>query len=324
MKRIFGAALISLSLCINLYAENFRTIIAGRTDVSAETQEGTPFSLSYVDSILIGLPNNGRFLRGIELELRVPATFLKYKGSLAIAFYNSLEKVPNIGVSDLSARRIGFELFPNKLQTVYQIPLRSGLKASPYVSIPSGIQNPSQFPLLIRLMPVIKGLSEDIENMRFQLTVKPVLSDEGALKLVLRYPESLKDRPLTVRVDDEVIEYPLRELVLKEGEHHLAIVSDAYRNESRRILIERGKVLELNVELQDPTPVINFEAPENTTIIFDGIEILDKRSSLSAEPGEHELRFNVGDYSVTKNITLIRGRTYKVALSIDVSISESE
>jgi len=324
MKRIFGAALVSLSLCIPMHAETFRTILAGRADVSADEQEGSSFALSYVDSLLIGLENNGRFLRGVELELKVPASYLKYKGSIAIAIYNELDKVPVAGVVDLKASRIGFDLIPNKLQAIYQIPLRAGLKASPYVSIPTGIQVPAQFPLLIRLMPVIKGLPEDIEVMRFQLSVKPVLSDEGALKLMLKYPESLKERPITVRVDDTVIDYPLRELTLKEGEHHLAIVSDDYRNESRRILIERGKVLELNVSLKDPTPVISFEAPENTSIFFDGIEISDTRASMIAEPGEHELRFRVGDYSVTKNITLIRGRTYKIALDIDLRISEYE
>jgi hypothetical protein len=326
MKRSLCAAILILVLCGAAGAESFRTLVAGQLDVSASVPEGTTLPLSYVDSAVINLGGDDRFLRGVELELRVPQAYLKYRGSLSIVIYAKLDHNPAPGVADLTAQRFGFELMPNKLQAVYRIPVREGhgFKASPYVSIPTGIIPPSSFPLLFRVMPVIKGLPDELETLRFQLSAKPVLSEEGALKITLRYPEKLKDKPLTLRLDDDVVDIPPRELLLKEGEHHIAIVSDDYRNESRRIMIERSKVQELVIDLQDPTPLVTIEAPENAVVLFDGQTVADPRASFPAEPGEHEIRFRVGDYSVVKPVTLRKGRVYRIALSIDVTVSEEE
>lgn len=325
MNRFGMAVLISLMIVGASGAETFRTIIAGKIDISPDNPEGSSLTLSFVDSALIRLEGDRRFLRGVELDLRVPQQYFKYRGSVAAAFYAPIRQEPAAGVADLNAERVGFELVPNKLQTVFHLPTRQnhGLKASPYASIPSGVLLPGSFPVLFRLLPVIKGLPEELESLRFQLHARPILSDEGALKLSLRFPEKLKDKPFTVLVDDAVVD-PARELLLIHGEHSLAVLSDDYRNESRRFVVERAKTLELTIELQDPTPLVRIEAPENARVFFDDQPVADPRNPFPAEPGEHTVRFVVGDYSVVKPITVRKGRTYRVALSVDVSVDESE
>ena len=331
MKRISGATFLMLVISVAAGAENFRTLVAGQIAVSADSASSDPaalptLGLSYIDSALIALKTDPRFLRGVELELKVPQAYLKYRGSLAIAIYKAIGAVPTVGVADVSAERIGFELIPNKLQAVYQIPARKGhgLKASPYVSIPTGIVPPEAFHLLFRIWPVIKGLPEELEQLRFSLTAKPILTDEGALKLTLRYPEKLKDRNVTLRIDDEVRDPAIKEFMLKEGEHNLVIVSDDYRNESRAFTVERGKILEIALDLKDPTPIVSVEAPENARIYFDGQAVANPLASFPAEAGDHEIRFEVGDYSVVKPVVLLRGRSYRISLSIDVVVTESE
>jgi hypothetical protein len=292
--------------------------------VSLDGRESVSLPLNYNGSALVSLGEETRFFRGLEFELQAPQPWLFYQGSLAMAVYADLDRVPSTGVADLSGRRVAFEPLPGKLQMVYQIPLRSGhgLRNSPYVSVPAGITLPSSFPILFRIMPVIKGLSEELETMVFHLGVKPILSDEGAVKLSPRYPERLQGKPFTVLIDDVLIENPAEERLLKEGEHHLVILSENYRNESRRFVVERAKVLDLTVELQDPTPVIVFEAPQNARIFLDNAPVT--RESVLVEPGIHEAKFQVGDYTIIKTLTVQRGKTYRVALSVDINISESE
>jgi hypothetical protein len=173
-------------------------------------------------------------------------------------------------------------------------------------------------------MPVIKGLSEELETIVFHLTVKPVLSDEGAVKLSPRYPEQLQGKPFTVLIDDMVVENPTEERLLKEGEHHLVILSEDYRNESRRFVVERAKVLDLTIELQDPTPLIIFEAPQNARIFLDNTPIYREREAIPVEPGVHEAKFQVGDYTIIKTLTIQRGKTYRVAMSVDIEVLESD
>jgi hypothetical protein len=159
--------------------------------------------------------------------------------------------------------------------------------------------------------------------MGFRLSVKPILGDEGAVRLHFRYPPQLSRRPFTLLVDDQVIDQPGEELLLKEGEHHLLILSDDYRNENRLFLVERARVLDFNIELQDPTPLLIFEGPGGTTVFLDDAPV-EGKIPVPVEPGTHEIRFQVSDYTVARTIRVEKGKTYHIVLSVDVDIAESE
>jgi hypothetical protein len=326
VKRFSALLLMFLMMSLTLSAENFRTVIAGSTEISAESLEGTVFNISYIDSLLIRLHDDIRFLQGVEIELAVPQQYLRYRGSLAIALYSNIIEGMELGVADINATRLNFEPIPNKLQTVYQIPIQNNhnMKASPYASLPVGVVLPSSFPMLIRLLPIIKGLSDEIETMEFRITAKPIFNNLGAVKIAARYPQMLQGRPFTVIIDDTVIENLDEELLLLEGEHNLAVISDDYRNESKRFIVERSKVLDLAIELQDPTPLVLFEVPENTQVFFNNQQITDTKTPYPTVPGEHQIKFQVGDYSIIKPLLIQKGKTYHVDLAIDVNVSENE
>jgi hypothetical protein len=309
-----------------LGAEQLRILNDGNILVSLDKSGGDSINLSCLGAAVILLDQETRFFRGIEMELTVPQTYMAHRGSLALALYTDLDKTPDPGIADLEARQISMEPIPNKIQIIYQIPIRPGhgLRDSPYATLPAGIVPPESFPLLFRILPAIKGLSEELETMTFRLSVKPILSDEGAVRIIPRYPEHLGRRPFTTLIDDEVVERPQDTRLLKEGEHSLVIISDDYRNENRRFVIERGKILELGIALQDTIPLVYFEAPDNALIFFDNETVDSNRQPISTEPGLHEVRFQMGDYTMVKPVTILRGKTYRVALAVDVFIAESD
>ncbi|AEF81163.1 hypothetical protein [Leadbettera azotonutricia] len=316
-------------LCLanfKLYAEPLRILNAGIIVISLDNLEGSSLPLTYTSTAAIQLSGDIRFFRGVQLELTAPQRWISYSGSLGVLLYNNLSNLPAQGVADIEARQLHIEAMPGKVQSTWQIPLRQGhgLRASPYIMIPTGVVAPSTFPLLFRLMPVIKGISEEIENMVFRLAAKPILSDEGAVKLVLHYPEQLPKQPVSILIDDKLVENQDEELLLKEGEHSLVLVSEDYRNESRRFVVERAKVLDVQVELQDPTPLILFEYPENARIFLDNVLVRDPQLPHPVEPGFHEVRFQVSDYSIIRPVTVQKGKTYKIALSVDVDITEDD
>jgi len=121
-----------------------------------------------------------------------------------------------------------------------------------------------------------------------------------------------------------VVENLAEELFLREGEHHLAVVSEDYRNESRRFVVERTRTVDLLIELQDPTPLIFFEAPQGTQIFLNNSPIFRGSDPIPVEPGVHEARFHVGDYTITRTITVQRGKTYRIALTVGIDIEESD
>lgn len=325
-KSPFFALFLLCIISLNLNAEPLRVFIAGEGNISLEKPEGTSVPLSFSDCVLIQLIGDTRFFRGIQLDLSAPQGFLNYRGCLALAIYSNLNKIPPLGVSDLEGQQLSFEPLPNKIINTWQIPLRAshGLRSSPYVTVPTGVVLPHSFPIIFRLLPVIKGISEELEKMIFQLQAKPILGDEGAIRLNFHYPVQLPGRALTVLIDDEVIERHDEELLLKEGEHHLVILSDDYRNQSRRFMVERAKILDLLVELQDPTPLLIFEYPEGARIFVDNRVVNDPHIPCPIDPGFHEVRFEMSNYSISRPITVQKGKTYRIALAVDVNITEND
>jgi hypothetical protein len=265
-------------------------------------------------------------MRGIELELAAPQAWLSHRGSLAMLMYAELDRQPSSGINDLEGRRIAFDPLPNKIKIIYQVPVRRshGLRTTPYTTVTAETALPASFPILFKLMPIIKGLSEEVERMPFTLTAKPILANEGAVSLIFRYPEQLKDRPFIVLIDDTVIENSGEEQLLREGGHHLVVLSDDYRNESRRFIIEKAKRLEIVIDLQDPAPLLIFEAPENAHIFVDNNPVSRKTGPIPVEPGVHEAKFQVGDYTLTRTISVQRGKTYRIALAVNIDVEENE
>jgi hypothetical protein len=306
-------------------AESFRALVAGTLEVSPENAETATLPLHFNSSALIRLGTDTRFFRGIELELAAPQPWLAYRDSLAMAVYGELDHIPAAGVAGLEGQRLAFEPLPNKLRIVYQLPLGSAgtLKTTPYATVLPPVPGAS-FPLLVRLTPISKGFSEELETIVFRLSARPILSDEGAVRLIPQYPEHLKGKPFTVLIDDAPLENLAGEHLLKEGEHHLAVLSGDYRNESRRFKVERARTLELHIALQDPTPLIIFEGPRNAQIFLDNIPVLREGEPLPVEPGAHEARFQVGDYTIVKTLLIERGKTYRVALAVDITVRESD
>ena len=318
------AAICFFFLSFQLQAESFRTIAAATIEVNHDRPSGSVSPMGINESVFISLGTGARFLKGIELELTAPQAWLSYRGSLVMTVYNEINQPPSIGIVDLEASRVAYDPLPGKIQIVYQIPIRNshGLRTSPYATVLADVAPPASFPILFRLIPVIKGMSAELENMIFNLTVRPILSDEGAVRLVPRYPPQLRSKPFTVLINDVVISNPHEEQILKEGMHHLVILSEDYRNESRRFVIERAKVLDLVVDLKDPTPFITFEGPENAMIFLDNAPVT--RGSIPVEPGLREAKFQIGDYTIIRTINVQRGKTYRVSMNIDLTINESD
>jgi hypothetical protein len=276
-------------------------------------------------AVLISLGENRRFFRGIELELVAPPEWLSYQGGLAVSVYADLNLPLDPAVSDIGGRRFFHDPLPGKLRTTYQIPFYEGhgMRSSPYVLVPPTHVPPESFPILFRLEPLIKEISGELAQMSFQVLVRPILGDEGVVRIKFRYPEQLPGRPFTLLIDDKVVGLSA-EFLLKEGEHHLLVLSDDYRDESRLFLVERAKILDLDIELQDPTPLLFFEAPEQAHIFLDGRELGENRGPVPVEPGIHEVHFQVSDYGITRNLQILRGKTYRIAVTVDVDVSESE
>ncbi|MCL2264865.1 MAG: hypothetical protein FWC22_02375 [Treponema sp.] len=313
-------------ICLFAQPETFRTAVDAVVEVTSNNITGTPATIGINNSIIINITSDPRFMRGVELEITAPQSWLAYRGALVMILYNNLSILTASGVTDLTGNRVAFEPLPSRMRIIFHIPIRQqhGLRTTTSVTVPSSVVLPASFPIMFRLMQVSKGLPDEFERMTLNFIARPIMSDEGAIRLVPRYPPQLRNRPFTVLIDDEVISNISEQILLREGEHHLVILSDDYRNESRRFFVERGRIVDLIVELHDPTPIIIFEAPQNAQIYLNNALVSNSREPIAVEPGSHEIKYQVGDYTVIRSITIQRGKTYRIALTVDLTIQEEE
>ena len=89
-------------------------------------------------------------------------------------------------------------------------------------------------------------------------------------------------------------------------------------------MVERAKILDLAVELLDTTPLLVFESPEGAKIYVDNRQVMDINSPFPVEPGSREVRFQMNNYSIIRPVIVQKGKTYKIALSVDVNITEND
>jgi hypothetical protein len=314
-----------------LAAEDLRTIIAGTVTLSSDQPEGTRLAIAYNEAVAVIQPKETPFIQGFEIEVKLPPAAIAMPGALAWELWRRVDPLPDRNRYGYQADRIITQPLPSRASLVLQVPMRKdfGLKSGPYATVIPFIVEQKDLPFIFRFEQVSKGMPSELENAQFQVRIRPLLTDQGALRLSLRYPEGGERLPVLVTVDDkELAEGHFVDgkevLVLKAGTHYLRVSSERYRDENRSFALEQGRTLDLVVELQDTTPVVTIEAPDSAQLMIDGQKIArDAKLGLTVEPGDHVVSCRIGDYAITRKFTAYRGKSYKIVLSVDLQVQET-
>ncbi len=329
-RRATVALAVSSALSIlvaHAQAEDLRALVAGVAVISPENADGTRMAIGFDESVAVVMPKDSPFVQGFEIEIRSPQAVIAAPGGFAYELWRRLDPSPDRKRVDYSGERILMQPLPARAGYAIQIPIKAdnAIKPSPYATLIPALVEQRDFPFLFKLVPISKGLSSDVESAKFQVRVRPLLSDEGALSINLRYPEGAAEHyPLDATVDDKKVD-PSQPILLNSGAHKLGISSEAYRDESRSFAVEQGRTLELVVELQDTTPVLIVEAPDSAIVTIDGAT-MDQvaKPEMTVEPGEHTAICRIGDYTLTRKFTANRGKSYKLVLEIDLQVQEDQ
>jgi hypothetical protein len=315
-----------LSVLFALYsapvaAETVNAPFAGKLVVNTTGNEAGTVAFSENQAVILDINGDTRFIRGVELELTSPqSTFAR--NTFVLTFYRDAKETGETA-DEWEANPVYTENLEGKTAPVYQIPfkLNSGLRRTPYVTILPEVLDMTAFPLLLRITPA--KIQPD-ETALFHLSAKPVISDEGAVKLTLRYPQLLRDRPVSVLIDDEVVENIAAAQLLREGEHQLLVISEDYRTESRRFFVDRGKMTEIFITLKDTMPLLLFEAPDRALIFINNRRIITTDTPYPISPGIYDIKIQVSDYTIIKTVQIQKGKTYRVAFTMDMSVDETD
>jgi hypothetical protein len=306
---------VFLGMLSGMSAETLKGHFAGTIALDARRNEAAGMALLENQIALVEADGDLRFFRGLEFELTVPQHLIA--AGYTVLFYAELkERVEN---EEWEARPLYTETVNGKHTAVFQIPFRpnAGLRRTPYITLlPELPGGETALPLMLRVVRAGE------EGGQVFVTTRLIPGDEGAARIALRYPQLLRDRPVSVLIDDEVVNDLGALHILREGEHQLLVVSEDYRTESRRFLIERGKISDITVTLKDTTPVLLFEAPDRALIFINNRRIVNPDAPYPIAPGTYDIRIQVSDYTIIKTVQVLKGKTYRIAFTIDLSVSE--
>ncbi|MCR5724620.1 MAG: hypothetical protein K6G80_05990 [Treponema sp.] len=281
------------------------------------------------DALSVELPDDVTYINGIELTVRIPEIIASWRDTVAYSLYNGIKPTPAKDKIDYTGERISVGTFPGKLSYTIYIPISKdfSIKESPYHTILTAIPDTTGKFIFFRMQLAMKGVPEAFESETFDITARPVLRDKGALSLSVTPPEkdAGKNYPYSLYIDGELMEFQQANLLLlPTGEHHLSITSEYFRDEVRTFRIEQARETSLAVMLRDIAPTLRIISPENAKLFLDGEPFTAGSADVVVTPGDHTVRFVIGDYEVVKTVTAVNGRSYTVNLSVDATVSESE
>jgi len=317
---ILAALLVNFSW---LSADTLRTNLVGVAAISADNPEGSSFDIKYNDAVGVVFAENSLFIQALEIEIRIPRQFSGQESSVAWAIYSRVSPVPALNQLDYTVHLIATQPLPARVNFVLQLPVRSDhkLRSSAFASLIPQITGMDQFPLLFKLLPAGKGLATALAEQTFRLTIRPVLTDDGLLIIDHPMRDSIGDSAIRVFLNDKLTVGWAKPLLLPKGLYNVRIAVDNYREEIYSVLIEPGKTVRLAANPLSDAPTISFEVPQGTRILLNGTAVDSTEKSLvMLDIGEQTVECTIGDYTLIRKFSAVRGRHYKVVMTVDLQI----
>ena len=107
------------------------------------------------------------------------------------------------------------------------------------------------------------------------------------MKRNYKIPLFLRKKDYTVFIDEKQVVLNNGKILLSSGVHHLAVVSDFYRNEVRTVKVEQGYVSKVQIQLHDNDPLLYVSIPKSITLYFNDIQLTNFEKPYKISEGEH-------------------------------------
>jgi hypothetical protein len=332
MTRTIGLVFVALVAVTAGYGQSqVRGTLTSELVVEPSQAEGVSADVRAERLVALSIEQELNFLEGIQLEVRVPEAVRSTGGGFAVYLYDAVRPAPARGRTEYRGRRVFFRPMPSARRFFVAIPVSPGhrLRETADTFLVDEVVDAERFPIVMTILPVMKGIPESAMRSAFTITAKPLLLDVGAARLRITDPDgsdilesagSLREFQLFL--DGERIDYDEAPIALTPGLHRLSLESSRYENQRLTFGVERGTVSPIDIQLEEPRSAVRFDAPEGVTLFVDGEEVDHKAPSFSLPAGEHTVMFQIGEYTVSKRFAVAPKKSYEISLTLDILINE--
>ena len=331
MKRLVPVFIIIFSLfaLISAAGDNIRGDVVKHVVLSDTSEPGEyTFSMNIEDVFAVSFDKESSFIRGFEIEVKVPSSLRNYSGSFAFIIYKQISPEVTSGIGTYYGRKYNSFIMPEAAKFYMQIPYNERLSAerAPYTTIFSDVLKYSDSPLMVTVLPMMKGFPSSLYSSSLTVRISPILKDSGNLSVIFDIPENLDSRQLEFRVDGgrTGVSNNRANIALSAGTHSLEVEIPGGRQINRTVTIRAGETANLAIEIEELKSLATIDVPENTIVYMDGLRLENtSEGPIPIAPGEHTVLFKIGDYKISKKFDILPGKDCKISLFLDIFIEEN-
>lgn len=295
------------ALTMSLYAENIRGPISG-TLILDNINENRSVNTSVEHLTGIVIKNISPLIQGIKLSVRSSDEMVIYKNSFALYLYKNLDKDFSEEENSYRGSQAFMRFLPFNDDLNVLIPLSSDHTLSPDRSsfLMADSDQIEEFPLLISILPITKGIPDAAYNKEITIDLTPVYFKKGLLVLNIMNDRAEEiSEGVRISIDGKSYDWPNGPYLLNTGLHTLTIRTEDGSEESIPFSLDAGQTLNMDHVLQYQLPLLSIEVMEGLSVYLDG-KILSKtemENALEIQPGGHSIRVELGDFKMSRDFT---------------------
>lgn len=281
--------------------------------------------LNINDALAIYLPETLQYIDGLEIKFDIPGEIATQKSCCEFAIYDNIFPEPNTEISEYKGDKIFSGIIPSKFSWIVQIPFsdQKNLKSNQYTTKIGQIPDLSNHFIFLRLHQLIADLPDEVLKAEFIISIRPILSDKGKFTLNLNCPDENVET-CTIFIDDTAYNFNTLKsgIFLDTGIHNVTIISEYYRTEVRKIRVDMAKQTDLSIQMKSIEPTLLITAPSGVKVYIDNELCTKIGTEFKISEGKHKISFTLGDYQVTRTLSIVKGKSYKANISVDLQFSE--
>lgn len=314
-KSKISILLLSLAVLSPLSGENVRGNVSGIIHIMDEESPASVDLLLDELSFFI-LDTENPFLSGVELRMEIPRVLQQYRNSFALYLYKNVSPLPDLQEFRYQGSQVTMHILPTQSLLSFKIPLEENHSLiKDATSVVTTVIPETSFPLLLTLLPIMKGIPDISYEYPVTVTAIPIYKNKGGLKIYLEGAESLSD--ITLMLDGLVIENTGEYLSLEPGLHSLSIHSKSSGTAEYRVEIEKGRMTELNHQMKVEPSFLEIPRVEGVRFLVDGEE--REPGILPLSPGNYEVEARLNEsLSLVENIEIAPGENLLLSLDFQM------
>ncbi len=304
-----------------LYAQNFRGDLIAYDHISPDGPVTHEIGAGQV--VLFGFERDIRFLDGIEITI-TPQRTVAPIGAFSFTVYGSVDRPDTDGIANLAGRTLATTVLAGSDTQTIAVPLSSSHEIREERGrVLAAVADPRTGAVAVHLAPAMKGMTVGAVEQVYDVEVTPILRPVGAIVVELVGDAELVDRArglldLTLDgesiVEGEVVERP-------PGIYRLDATAGEIVRHAVNVGIEVGRIQRIAVEAAEPRASVRFVVPSVAEVYWNGALLAEHRD-MSVSPGVYALLVRLGDFSVSRQVTVEANREYEIEVGLDILVKE--